>query len=310
MRDAIDLVINEVRTEAATAEIAIWMLTVGVLAYTVALGAERWNRRRGDSTVTTVCGWGAVRVAALLLMFTLLAVQVRLSGWVTGADTATLDWFVAHRSPGVTAAAVVITDAASPVGVALVAVVTAALVSWRRRSWEPGVLVVGIVAVAAAASTIVKMIVARSRPPTASQLVTETDWSFPSGHVTGIVALAGALLIVTGAGLPGRARGALAGTLAVLVVVVVAATRLYLGVHWLTDVLGGALLGGAVVAAGSCAVTALAARRPPGRAAEVTGAPAVPISAVQISGIEDGRPSDTPPMPHPVADEHRPISTG
>jgi undecaprenyl-diphosphatase len=72
-------------------------------------------------------------------------------------------------------------------------------------------------------------------------LVTETDFSFPSGHVTGTVALVGATLVVV-TFTRTRARVA-ALALAVFVVTLVAGTRLYLGVHWLTDVVAGAIFG-------------------------------------------------------------------
>ncbi|GAA4483212.1 hypothetical protein GCM10023094_34500 [Rhodococcus olei] len=260
MSDILDMVhglVTEIRTESATSEVALWTVSITVAVYAGALLAERWFRRRREGTV----GWVAARFTALVVMFTLLTVQVHSSGWLTGADTTTLDWFVAHRHPAATSAVMVIADATSPVGVGVAAVAAAALAGWRRRSLIPAVLIVGMVAVAETAGAAVKVIVGRSRPPVATQAVTEAGWSFPSGHVTGIVALTGALLVVLGTQVRTAAGRALAGAAAVFAVSVVAATRLYLGVHWLTDVIGGALLAGAVVTAGSLVAAALAARR-------------------------------------------------
>jgi undecaprenyl-diphosphatase len=124
-------------------------------------------------------------------------------------------------------------------------------VSWRQRSWAPGVLIVGTVAAATAASTAMKVILGRARPPMGGELVAEVDWSYPSGHVSGIVALAGALLVVLGARVRTTSGRVSAGAAIVFVVTVVSGTRLYLGACGLTDVIGGVLLGAAVASAAS-----------------------------------------------------------
>lgn len=259
--DSIPVLFTEIRTEASTAEIAIWTIAVCTLAYATALVAVRRNRRRGAASDSSTVGWDAVRVAALVSMFTILAVQVATSGWLTGADAATLGWFVAHRSPAVTTTAVVVTTVGGPAGTAMIGVLAAAALSWRRRSLLPGAFLIVTVGAAAIASTVVKNILDRARPPAVTQLVAETDFSYPSGHVTGIVALVGALFVVLGTAHRSAVRTAIAVLAAAVVVTIVAVTRLYLGVHWLSDVLGGALLGGVVVVAASLILHAVAARR-------------------------------------------------
>jgi membrane-associated phospholipid phosphatase len=96
--------------------------------------------------------------------------------------------------------------------------------------------------VAGAISTLTKLIVGAHRPAQAVQLVVETDPSFPSGHVTGTLALLGALAVVIGRH-GGRAVSAAVIALAAAVTMVIALTRLYLGVHWVTDIVGGLLIG-------------------------------------------------------------------
>src|SRR4029077_10168712 len=133
-------------------------------------------------------GAAALRVAGLLTGLTGLMLAIHRPGWVTELDTATTSWVVAHRSTGFDVAALVITDLGSPVATAAAAVICGALLSWRARSRVPGIVVIGTVSAAALASTALKAVVDRPRPPL-QWLVLETDPSFPSGHVTGTAAL-------------------------------------------------------------------------------------------------------------------------
>ncbi len=124
----------------------------------------------------------------------------------------------------------------------------------------------GTVVAAAATSTVTKMIVGRPRPAEAAELVTWVDWSYPSGHVTGIVALAGgALWVVDGARVRTTStRVGVGGAAAVFVVALVAGgTGLYLNGCWLTDVIAGVLLGAAVATAASLVAAVFAVRHLP-----------------------------------------------
>ncbi|WP_135452255.1 phosphatase PAP2 family protein [Mycobacterium sp. DL99] len=165
----------------------------------------------------------------------------------TAVDHRVLDWVVTQRNAWLTSVAAVITDLGSPAAVALIAVGAAALIWFRTRLARPAIVVVATVGLASVASTLGKAVVRSNRPPSAVQLLAETDHSFPSGHVTGTAALLGILAVVVGAR-TGHTVGLLVcGAFATLVV---AATRLYLGVHWLADVSGGFLLGSAAVLLG------------------------------------------------------------
>ena len=108
--DTVRVLVTEIRTESATAEVALWTISISVAAYVGAVVAGRRAPAHGDDALSAAHGWGAVRFAALV--------------------------------------AVVITEGAGSVGLTVIAVVTAALVSWRRRSWAPGMLIVGTVVAA------------------------------------------------------------------------------------------------------------------------------------------------------------------
>ena len=90
---------------------------------------------------------------------------------------------------------------------------------------------------------LVTMLVDRDRPPVRHLDEAPPTSSFPSGHTAATIALWGSLAVLANE----RARSALVRNLflvlAFVVPLLVASSRLYRGMHFLTDVLGGAVLG-------------------------------------------------------------------
>jgi len=90
---------------------------------------------------------------------------------------------------------------------------------------------------------VVTLLVDRKRPPVGHLDAAPPTSSFPSGHTAAAVALYGALAVLASQ----RARSALVRglfiALAVVVPLVVAASRMYRGMHYFSDVLGGLALG-------------------------------------------------------------------
>jgi membrane-associated phospholipid phosphatase len=84
----------------------------------------------------------------------------------------------------------------------------------------------------------------------------EAGYSFPSGHATGTSAVATVALVVGCAAWTSRAARLMVSFCAVSFVAIVAGTRLVLGVHYLTDVIGGVALGCSVTLALAVAVDA------------------------------------------------------
>jgi undecaprenyl-diphosphatase len=160
-----------------------------------------------------------------------------------------MSWFIAHRSPEFDWAAKAVTALGSPGATAAAGVLCGAVLSWQARSMVPGIVVVGTVGSATLAETALKAVVARPMTPAELQLFTNSH-TFPSGHVTGTGALLGIIAVCVGVGTSRAERAWLAGCV-VTGVLVVAVARMYLGVHWLTDVIGGALLAGVFVSLGA-----------------------------------------------------------
>jgi membrane-associated phospholipid phosphatase len=125
--------------------------------------------------------------------------------------------------------------------VTILAVVAGAILVLRREARQ-GLWLAVEVAGAVAMYQSLKAILDRPRPM--GGLVETTGSAFPSGHATQGIAFFGLLAVVLLAVVPGRARIPAAGAAAVLGLLS-GLSRVYLGVHWLTDVAGGFLLGGA-----------------------------------------------------------------
>jgi len=172
-------------------------------------------------------------------------------------DTAVHQFALAHG--WVRPVALVVTDLGSPVAVDVVAAVaTVALL--MARHWPAAVAVVVARFGELAVETGVKALVDRGRPVFSHPLATAGGASFPSGHTAGSAALYGILVLMCA---PVLTRGwrllvVVAGTVFVLAV---GASRVVLGVHYLSDVVAGLALGLAW-AAGTLTLVAVVVARP------------------------------------------------
>jgi membrane-associated phospholipid phosphatase len=201
----------------------------------------------------------ALGLAGLVLALTWVAIGVHVHGCVTTLDAPTASWIgnAAHRSHRLDEAALMTARFGSEATVAAASLIGGALLAWRARSFRPGVVVIGAVSGAMLANTAIRAVV--DRPLTAAEIqaapLLNTDHHpFPSGHVAGIGALLGIIAVCIAVG-RSRTVQALLMVLVVAGVVIVAFSRLYLGLHWLSDVIGGALLAGMAVILGTVALT-------------------------------------------------------
>lgn len=168
---------------------------------------------------------------------------------IAGIDRPVLDAIIAIRSPGADAFITGFTDLAGTVGMPLVAIIALATLSIRRRSWTPLVLIVAAGGGSLLMTVAGKILIGRDRPPITDAVPPyEVSASFPSGHTLNAVAILGViayLLILRRKTVWSRV---LIIVVAVAATVLVAASRVYLGHHWVTDVVAGWALGAAWLA--------------------------------------------------------------
>jgi membrane-associated phospholipid phosphatase len=182
-----------------------------------------------------------------LLLFTRVGRGV-LERETSGFDDAVRSWVLAHQVAGVVSAFQVITFIGSANALGWLAVIMAAWL-WRSRRRHIAAVLVTAPAVATALFVGIKNLFQRVRPAGAVPLHL-VSYSFPSGHATASTAVLVTLCYI-------MARERLLSHAAALVLgflgpLLVGLSRIYLDVHWTTDVLGGWGLG-LVVAALSAA---------------------------------------------------------
>ena len=185
---------------------------------------------------------GLLAAAALLLAVLTAVVMVR-DGRPFALDTALHHWALTHRDPALDRFGIDLAVTGTGAPAYAVAAVAGAVATGTRRWWWRGALAgVTALALAEVLRTSLATAVGRPRPPRADWLEYASGHAFPSGHSTtsALLALGLAAALLTRAQRPSaRAAAVVVPTLWALAVGV---DRVYLGVHWPTDVLAGWLL--------------------------------------------------------------------
>jgi membrane-associated phospholipid phosphatase len=220
----------------------------------------RWRSRAGRSVAGAWTALGKRFGAMPVLLLTLaigLGVAV-LATWIASEvydavreaddvavlDRPVLDWALTLRSPTADTLVTWWTDIAGTIGMPIVALGFLVGFTIQRRAWTPLVLLVAASGGSLLMTIAGKDLIGRARPPLSDAVPPyETSPSFPSGHTLNSTVIVGTivyLLLLRQSRVVTRVWTIVVGTLFVLSV---GASRVFLGHHWLTDVLAAWALG-------------------------------------------------------------------
>lgn len=169
------------------------------------------------------------------------------TGWLSLMDQQTAAVFSRIVTPEVTRVVRTISACGSVGGVVIGSVCLAMVLALTRRWLQ--LLTLALTMLGGSVLNIaLKNLFQRHRPVLENPLVTLSSFGFPSGHTMGTTLLAGAIAIFAAARFRGWQMRALIMTLAAIWVVLIGATRIYLGAHFFSDVLGAIAAGAAWLA--------------------------------------------------------------
>ena len=111
-----------------------------------------------------------------------------------------------------------------------------------KKWWSEAILLIGNLALTGLLVAFLKNIYQRSRPAI-QHLVEEGGFSFPSGHAFASTLIFGTLLIIVSQRIKSVQTKRILQSLMIVMIFIIMTSRVYLGVHYPTDVLGSFLLG-------------------------------------------------------------------
>ncbi len=203
---------------------------------------------------------GAVLLIAASAVFGAIAEDVSSGDAITLMDVRIARWLHLHADAVLTRLLLVVTDVHSPAGIVLMSSAVGMYLA-MRKSWYWLLSLVVAVAGGGLLNLAMKYAFHRARPVFDDPLLTLATYSFPSGHTAGSTVFYGVLVCYLFSRVVGWAQRALVVLVAVCMVLLVGLSRMYLGVHYFSDVLGAIAEATAWLALTVTAISTLRRRR-------------------------------------------------
>ena len=163
---------------------------------------------------------------------------------VAGLDRPVLDTAIGMRSTPVDRFLTAFTHLGGPTGMTIIASLITVLMVWRWRSRTPLMLMIMAVAGSLLITIVGKDLVGRNRPPLSDAVPPyESSPSFPSGHALNSTVIAGVVAYLLLRRLSSTLARVLTVAAALAWAISIGLSRVFLGHHWLTDVMFGWLVG-------------------------------------------------------------------
>lgn len=202
----------------------------------------QWFKPYAALWITLLVG-GALVVTLALLGAEVYANVVDEKG-LADLDLPALDLSQDLRNPELNSAVTAFTNIGGGVGMPILASILTAWLTFLSRTWRPIVLVAGAAAVSTTATTFGKQLVGRTRPDHSEAVPPyETSPSFPSGHTLNTTVVIGVLVYVMCLQFEVLWARITAITAGAIFIIAMGLSRVFLGHHWMTDVLAAWFLG-------------------------------------------------------------------
>ncbi len=182
----------------------------------------------------------AVNITSLYVFFKMLE-----DSFTGESRLAQLDvWFnlkmVAIQTPFMEKIMFFITDLFSPLNITILSIIIIAILAYKKR-WHNFFLFISSIVASATMVTFIKYLVERIRPDNA--LYIDTGYSFPSGHAVFSIVFFCIMFYILKSYVKNKYGKEFLGLTAIFLFIIVGASRVYLNVHWFSDVVGGFSLG-------------------------------------------------------------------
>ena len=179
---------------------------------------------------------GALIFISSALLFAIIAENVLSGHSLTLIDTQIAQWLHAHNSPTVTFCLMILTNLHDPISISVMVALIAVYLICKKR-WYAVLAVLMVVPGGMLLNLLMKQAFQRARPIFEQPLVMLTTYSFPSGHVAASTLFYGILAALLISQSHSWLRAAYIIQIAFAMVALVAFSRIYLGAHFLSDVL-------------------------------------------------------------------------
>ena len=201
-----------------------------------------WKRKVHHQLASLIATIGVTGLLSCLLIIYVLA---KLSDEVLEKEAFAFDktillWIHSFANPTLDRIMLFITGLGNPDTVVVIATISLSLLLWRKYYQEAKVFAIDCLG-GVALSYGLKLVFSKTRPDLWQSPITETSYSYPSGHALGSTILYGFLAYVLATRYPKFSRSIY--TSAGLLIFAIGLSRLYLGVHWATDIVGGYCIG-------------------------------------------------------------------
>ena len=201
-----------------------------------------WVRRINPQLATLIAAIGTIGLLSCLVILLGLSwlFQEVLEKEAFGFDTTVLLGVHRWANPILDQVMLSLTRLGDPEFVVVVVALSLGLLLWRRQRIEAKMLAIVCLG-ALILNQGLKLFFAKPRPQLWTPLIVEKSFSFPSGHALGSLVLYGFLAYLLAVKYPKIAHWIY--SLTIVLVIAIGISRLYLGVHWFTDVAAGCAVG-------------------------------------------------------------------